>query len=202
MIKCIMIESGHGKSAIGTKDPGAVGNGQTERNMVVILARQVLAILNSKPELKNVLVQGVGVETEANLASKVKYVNSVIGENKFMPSEVFSISLHMNSHFTKSPRGFEIWYCKGAKPNRVTISEYLVRAWQKYAILPLRPKTMQPTSLHHLKALYIDNYKCPAVLIETGFISNSEDVKAITQDYNRAAEAIAHGILEFVRSVN
>jgi N-acetylmuramoyl-L-alanine amidase len=195
-----MIEGGHGRSIIGTKDPGAVGNGQTERNMVVIIARKVLEILNSKKELKNVLVQGVGVETEANLNAKVKYVNSVIAENRFTPSEVFSVSLHMNSVFSKKPRGFEIWYCKGAKPNRITISEYLVRAWQKYAILPLRPKTMQPTSLHHRKALYIDNYRCPAVLVEIGFISNTEDVKAITQDYNRAAEAIAHGILEFVRS--
>lgn len=201
MIKCILISAGHGKSAIGTKDPGAVGNGLTERQMVVIIARKVLDILKSKPELKNTLIQGVGVETEANLRGKIKYVNSVISENKLMPSEAMSISLHMNSSISKQPRGFELWYQKAPRPNKVAIAEFITRAWQKYAIVPLRPKPIICTNQHRYGRLYIDDYNCPGVLIETGFISNSEDVKAISQDYDRVAEAIAHGILEFVRSL-
>lgn len=200
-MKTIFIEAGHGKSAIGTKDPGAVGNGQTERQMVVTIARKVIDILCTKEELKNVLIQGVGVETEANLRGKINFVNKVISENKFFPSDCISLSIHMNSSYSSKPAGFEVWYQKVPRPKKIEYAESMVRAWEKYKITPIRPKAAQPTSLNHWKRLYIDDFLCPAVLVETSFISNPADVAAITNNYDRVAECLAHGLLEHIRSL-
>jgi N-acetylmuramoyl-L-alanine amidase len=201
MIKCILIEAGHGKSAIGTRDVGAVGKGKTERQMVTVIASKVLEILKAKKELKGVLVQGVGIETEASLRGKIKFVNQVVNENKFTPQECFSLSIHMNSAFSSQPRGFEVWYQTVSRPHKLAIAESLVRSWKEYNITPLRPRPLMPTNLNHWGRLYIDDYVCPAVLVETSFISNKEDVAAIEQDYNRVAESLAHGLLEFIRQL-
>jgi len=200
MIKCILIESGHGKSAIGTKENGAVGNGKTEREMTVILGRKVLEILQSKQELKTCLIQGVGVETEANLNSKIKYLNQVVKENKFSPNECLSLSIHMNAASAKTATGFEVWYQTVFRPNKLSLAESMVRAWDKYKITPLRKSPMLPTSKNRWGRLYIDDFVCPAVLAEVSFISNASDVAAISKDYDRVAEALAHGIMNFVRS--
>lgn len=197
-----MVESGHGLSAIGTKDNGAVGSGKTEREMTVILGRKVLEILRSKEELKNVLLQGVGVETQANLKAKIKFVDQVVKENRYLPGEALCLSIHMNAAAAKTATGFEVWYQTVHRPNKLALAESMVRAWDKYKITPLRKTPMLPTSKNRWGRLYIDDFDCIGVLAEVSFISNQSDVKAITQDYDRAAEALAHGIMEFFRIDN
>lgn len=201
-IQAIFCEAGHGKSLIGTKDVGAVrnygGSVYRERDMAKELARRVLAILKAKKELGEAIIQGVGVETDANIRAKMKYVNTVMAENKLTPSKCLGVAIHMNASISNQPRGFEVWHQRSGKAK--AIGEYLIRAWQKYAICPLRPNTLISTDKHRYGKLYIDDTICPYVLVETGFISNYADVMAISGDYDRAAEAIAHGIMEYVRS--
>ena len=203
MVKALFIEAGHGKSAYGLlKDVGACSrfgdNNYQERDIALQLARRVIAILSTKKELKDVLIQGVGVETAAAITSKMKFVNTVIRENRFPMEDCLGIAIHLNASTNSKPRGMEIWYQKNGKSK--VFGEHLVRAWLDYKILPLRPVPLISTAKHRYRKLYIDDAYCPYVLIEAGFISNPEDVKAVTGDYDRVAECISHGIMEHLRA--
>jgi N-acetylmuramoyl-L-alanine amidase len=189
---------------LGLRDVGAVGSmgGKKyyERTVAVELARRIINILETKKELKKCLIQGVGVETEANISRKMKYVNMVMSENRFTPSRCLGVSIHLNAVSSSAPRGFEVWYQKNNRPR--AFAEFIVRAWKKYDVIPLRPTALLPTSRHRFGKLYIDDTLCPFVLLEVGFISSVMDLKAVLENLDRSAEAIAHGIMEYIRSLS
>lgn len=197
-MKAIFIEAGHGKSLFGTYDSGAVGRfGNSifvERDLAKQIARRVLAILKSKDELKDVLIQGVGVETDANIISKMKFVNSVIIENQFKPNECFGIAIHMNAGGNAT--GFETWFQMDGKSR--PLCEQLCRSWLDYKITPLRPKALNNSKDGRYKRFYIDDARCAYAIVETSFISNLSDCVAITNNYDRVAEAIAHGLMQYI----
>ncbi len=202
-MQAIFIEAGHGKSLLGIKkDVGAVGkfgsNVYTERSIVLELARRIITILKAKPELKHCLIQGNGVETDATIRAKMKYVNTVIQENRFLPSKCLGVAIHMNASGSNQPGGFETWYQVNGKSK--PLAEYMVRAWQEYKITPLRPRPLNNNKNGRYGRFYTDDALCPYVIIETSFISNLEDVKSIISNYDRAAECLAHGIMEFIRA--
>lgn len=201
--QAIFIEAGHGKSLLGTKDVGAVGKFGSaryfERNIAVELARRILDILNSKKELKGALIQGVGVETEANIVRKMAFVNSVIRENRFTANRCFGLAIHMNASSSGTPRGFEVWHQKNGASK--ALAEYMVRAWQKYGITPLRPRAINNNKNGRYGRFYTDDALCPYLIVETSFISNLADVVAVTKNLDRSAEAIAHGLMEYIRSL-
>jgi N-acetylmuramoyl-L-alanine amidase len=201
--QAIFIEAGHGKSLLGMKDVGAVSRFGSaryfERNIAVELARRILDILNTKKELKGALIQGVGVETEANIVRKMAFVNSVIRENKFTAKKCLGLAIHMNASGSSSPRGFEVWYQKNgsSKP----FAEFMTRAWTKYNLTPLRPRPINNNKNGRYGRFYTDDALCPYLIVETSFISNLADVVAITNNLDRAAECLAHGLMEYIRSL-
>lgn len=204
MIKVIFVEAGHGKNGLfARKDVGAVGKfGEKvyhERELAKEIGRRVLVILKSKKELNGTLIQGVGVETDATVQKKMHFVNSVITENHYKPSECLGVAIHMNAATDSRARGFEVWHQKSGKSK--VFAEFLVRAWDKYNITPLRPRPVNNNKNGRYGRFYTDDAYCPYVIIETSFISNLADVDAITSDYDRVAECIAHGILEYIRSL-
>lgn len=202
-MKALFIEAGHGKSYLGLKDVGAVGKfGSSryyERDMAKELARRVIDILKTKREIKDCLLQGVGVETDASIVKKMQYVNTVIKENKLPANQCLGIAIHMNAASSNKATGFEVWHQKNGKSK--PLAEFLVRAWDKYKITPLRPRAVNNNKNGKYGRFYTDDALCPYVIVETSFISNLQDVDAIISDYDRAAEAIAHGLLEFIRSI-
>lgn len=203
-MKAIFIESGHGRNGVFNRlDTGATskfgGVQYLERSFTVELGRRVLAILKTKPELKGVLLQGVGIETEATIQKKMYFVNHVITENNYKPSECLGIAIHMNAASVNSARGFEVWCQKNGRSD--ALGEALVRSWGEYKVTPLRPRAINNNKNGRYGRFYTDDAYCPYVIVETSFISNLEDVNAIIKDYDRAAEAIAHGIMEYVRSL-
>jgi N-acetylmuramoyl-L-alanine amidase len=99
------------------------------------------------------------------------------------------------------PRGFEIWVQKGVRKGKINLAGQLVEAWKKYNILPLRPTPIRSTANHHFRGLYNDNLTHNAPLIEVGFISNPSDVNLIVRNYKRTAEAIAHGLMNYIRTL-
>lgn len=202
--KVIFVEAGHGKNVFGVKDVGAVGkiNGKKvyERDFAVALAREVINILKSKEELNGCLVQGVGVESDANVVKKMSFVNYVIKENKLNPLDCFGIAIHMNASISSYANGFEVWHQRSQQS--IPFAKSIVEAWHKYAINKLRPKPINNSANGRYKKFYIDDTKANYIIIETGFISNEEDAKAILNDILRAAEAIAHGIMNHLRTNN
>ena len=161
------------------------------------IGRRVLALLKTKPELKGVLLQGVGIETDASPQKKTHFVNSVITENHFKPSECVGIAIHMNAATSPMARGFEVWCQKDGKSDG--LGEYLIRSWKDYAITPLRPRAYNNNKNGRYGRFYTDDYYCPFVICETSFISNLMDLEAVMNNYDRVAECYAHATLEFLR---
>jgi N-acetylmuramoyl-L-alanine amidase len=197
MIKCILIEAGHGLSyPFNYKDCGAVNGKYTERSFNISIARKILEILKSKEELKGVLIQGVGVETNANIVKKYQFANKVIAENRYSPEECIYVAIHINSLNAKST-GFEVW----AKSNKSSyeLSEHIIQSNNEYKLFADRGVKLTKNNRH--KGLYIDNVKSTACLIENGFLSNAHDLSVLNQQIDRVAEMNAHGIMEYIRNL-
>jgi N-acetylmuramoyl-L-alanine amidase len=193
MIKCILIEAGHGKRGL-LKDPGACSAGYTERQFTVDLARKIIDILKSKEELKGVLIQGVGVETEATINKKIFYANKVIKENRFSPNEVMYIALHINSA-SKVAEGYEVYYKSDLRS--LELAHQLIKSNDAYDLFPNRGVK----SSKGQRAGYIDYVYSSAVLIENGFINNPREREILIEEMPRVAEMNAHGILTWIRNV-
>lgn len=204
--QAIFIEAGHGKSngLLGGKDTGAVGvmDGKriTEREFTVMIADAIFKIMKSKDELKNIIVQDVGIHTEASISKKMQYVNSVIAKNGLNPLLCFGVAIHMNSSTDHSANGFEVWYQKNGRS--MHYADYIARSWKEYGLTQLRPRPINNSKDGRYGKFYIDDTRANYVIVETAFVSNSIEAKKISQNIPRVAEAIAHGILEYIRSLS
>lgn len=201
--QAIFVEAGHGLGASGQKDPGAGGklNGVyiSERECAVRIASKVFEIIKNKPEFSKILVQDVAIKTEANIIKKMKYVNEVITKNKFDPKYCFGVAIHMNSSTSKKATGFEVWHQRNGLSQAFARS--IVDSWNKYNVTPLRPKPVNSSKDGRYGKFYIDDTFARYVIVETGFVSNPEEVKIVIENLDRVAEAIAHGMLEHIRSL-
>jgi N-acetylmuramoyl-L-alanine amidase len=197
-IKAICLEAGHGKpiynflgKVIGF-DTGAttICNGvkYTERDLVVDLAKKVIAKLQGKAGLQ---IFPVGVDTNADLTKKTNYINSIC--QQFGADGVLSVSLHYNAASIPSARGSEIYFQSNGKS--LTLANAFLKTFQDYAVFPLRPNPVKSSATDRFGRLYIDDLACRAVLLEPAFISNSDDMSAILGQSDRIAESIAHCIL-------
>lgn len=203
-MKAIFLDVGHGKNAFGFLDQGAcrVYNDHLfrERDFAKEIVRRMKALLDTKEELKGCLIQTVGLETDATPGAKMGFVNHTIRENRFTPSDCLSVSIHMNSSISMTPNGHEVWYQK-AGGAALALANSMVAAWKEYNILPLRPTPVNSTASNSKwHRLYIDDAICPAVLVETGFISHYDDAITVQNNFDRVAEALCHGILEYIRN--
>ncbi len=200
--QAIFVEAGHGKGTI-LPDLGAsgrIGEGKVyERDFAVLIATEILRILKTKEEIKSLIIQGVGIETSANVRKKMQYVNTVMTENHLDPTNCFGVAIHMNSG-APTACGFETWYQKSSKS--FAFANDIVQAWHEYALTPLRQKPLNNSANGRFGRFYIDDTQARYVIIETGFITNEAEAKTIKENIPRVAEAIAHGILQYIRTLN
>lgn len=103
------------------------------------------------------------------------------------------ISVHMNEYRSRSESGPQVFYREGSDGGRLLagcIQEALITALQ-----PARERAALPGDY------FILQLDVPSVLVECGFISNAAEEKLLlTEDYQaRVADAIAEGVVEFVR---
>lgn len=201
----IFVEAGHGKKQLAkfftVNDPGACNGNWRERDFAKEIAGRVLQKLQAKKESGELsgAVQGVGIVTDATIQKKMQFVNTVVNENKLNPQRCLGIAVHMNSSTSSQPSGFEVWHQKNVK-NSEKLATYIAAAWDKYEITPLRPKPVNDSKNGRYGRFYIDDTSVPYVIIETSFISNLKDVQAIQANFDRVAECIAHGIMEYLRN--
>lgn len=191
-LDALFVESGHGKAWWGGEDPGAVNGSLTERDVVVDVGRHLIARLKKK--FPNLYIQGVGVDTSANLKAKTRYINSVIKMNGFNPDNCLSVSLHCNAHKDPEAEGTETWYSKKTTP---MLADLICNSLKKY-FLDRGPKS---TATHRYRRLYIDDFICPAVLTEIGFISNLNDSKLMrtTRGKIKLADSIGNAIIKYFK---
>jgi len=199
----LFIEAGHGKSSTGTLDPGATltvrGQLITERSITTDVAGRTFRFLKSKQTPRGkTLIQDVGVSTSASVSKKMEYVNNVITLNQFDAAKCFGVAVHVNSASSRAS-GIMAYYQDHLAESK-ELADYVCQAVQKYLQFGLRSPYLLASSASRFGGLYIDQAVCPYIVLELGFLQNAAERSVLQTQGDRIAEAISHGILNYLRA--
>ena len=172
----VVLDPGHG----GT-DYGAIREGINEKDITLDITQRVASILKSKGYKYAI------TRTEDIYLGLQERCDFTETENP----EIF-VSIHVNSAVATEPFGIETHYYH--EP-----SKELAEVIQKHLIKNIDSKDR---GIIKSKFYVINHTEVPAVLVETGFISNPDErAELITEKRKDAtAKAIAEGIIEYLKS--
>ncbi len=171
----ICVDAGH-----GGQDPGAIGvNGIKEKDINLAIALKVAKLLQE--DGANVILTRDG-DYFVTLSGRVQIANSA-------DCDIF-ISIHANSG-PSSASGFEVYHYYGSYWGNV-LATYVDQEIAK--LIPLRNRGVKEAGYYVLKYTHM-----PAILIETGFVTNSYDASILTnENYQwKYAYAILHGVQRY-----
>jgi N-acetylmuramoyl-L-alanine amidase len=179
----VMLDPGH-----GGKDPGAIGvGGVKEANIVLSISKKVAKILERQ-----------GVRTKLTRDSDYFVdLNPRVEIAKRANANVF-VSIHANS-FQPRPEvnGLEIYFYGSAsgKMAEVVKRNILETVAQKGFYINNR-------NTRSARYLVLRKSQIPAILVETGYVTNAAEAARLQKEDYQAAEAegIAKGIIEYLRS--
>ncbi len=170
----VYVDAGH-----GGKDPGTIANGINEKDLNLSIALKV----RNKLQQKGVqVVMNRETDVFVDFKDTAKHANSV-------NSDVF-VSIHNNSATATSANGLETFYTKQIDlPYGKEIHSRLIANTGAYD-RGLKPDTY-----------YVTNHTVmPAVLVESGFITNPTEASKLKTDayQEKIASAIVDGIMEYL----
>lgn len=175
----------HGKSAVvldpghGGSDYGAIRCGVNEKDINLDVARRVEAILENK---------GVSVTMTRNTDIFVSLEDRTIITSKVNP-DLF-VSIHVNSSVKPEITGIETHYYH---PNSLNLAHTIHESLMSFI------KTID-RGLFKSRFYVINHTTTPAILVEMGFISNTNERCELISERRKqqTAEAIANGILKYL----
>ena len=172
----VVLDPGHG----GT-DYGAIREGINEKDITLDLAQRVASILKSKG-YRYAMTRTDDIYL--GLQDRCDYTEA---ENP----EIF-VSIHVNSAVATEPSGLEThYYHEESKELAETIQKHLVKNIDS-----------KDRGIIKSKFYVINHTDVPAVLVETGFLSNPDErAELVTEKRKDAtAKAIAEGIIEYLKN--
>lgn len=175
--KPVVIDPGH-----GGKDPGAIGcNGVREKDVNLRIARRVTALLRQ---------QGVEVRMTRNSDSFMELNDRAEVSNQ-VNARLF-VSIHADSARNSAARGYTVFIPASRCAQSNPLASGILREFASTGMVN------RGTRKADYRVLRLT--KCPAVLVETGFLSNRLDARKLASDEYQlqCAVAISKGILEFL----
>ncbi|MDI1476804.1 N-acetylmuramoyl-L-alanine amidase [Polyangium sp. y55x31] len=205
----VVIDPGHGDShdESTTIDPGAVGGGLNESDVVLDISK----LLKGKLAAKTDLIESVHLTREGNVDNpsqpKLLWRQQVAVAKK---CDVF-LSIHMNSFTSASANGKEVFYnhkasnkAESAKLAGALYTAYkLPIAWREP---PIKTSGLSVLATYKWKSTKLGIYRDAtifqsvkaAALFELGFISNDADRKAVVDNKDNIAGWLCDGICSYV----
>ena len=180
--KIIIIDAGHG----GT-EPGSVKQGIQEKDINLQIALQLQKRLEAKG-YKVVMTRDD--DTAISLKNRAKLANQAKGD--------LLISIHQNSFRDASVHGIEVYY----NSDKTTNDQQLAQMIQESLINETGAKNR---GIHSDNGLVVTRETImPAVLVETAFISNDDELDLIMSDdyQNKVVKGIVVGIEEFLNELD
>ena len=181
----VVLDAGH-----GGHDDGASNKGTKEKDLnYKIIYKKAKKYFNSRES--NVKAYWTRTtDTFITLSDRAKFASKV-GADLF-------VSLHMNSAFSSSANGMEIYYSK--ENNKSTNSGLTSKKLAKKMLKTLKKDLKESKTRGVKTARFYVTYRntVPAILIELGFLSGSSDYSKLTSEsyQNQAAESIYKCISE------
>ena len=190
----VIIDAGH-----GGEDGGAVGiNGALEKDINLTIAKRlydeltksgIACVLTRSEDIllydRNQDYEGrkKALDMQARLRTVSKYENAIF------------VSIHQNSFPVEKYNGFQAYYSGNSEASQVlatTIEQSIKNS--------LQPNNNRVAKASEGKIYLLDNLTCPAVLLECGFLSNTNECEQLCSDayQTRMCNVISDGIIAFL----
>ncbi len=179
----VFLNPGHAPG--GEPDPGAVNNatGLRECDVAISVGKSAASYLNA-----------AGVETELLQSDSLEEICEAANASD---ADIF-VSIHCNAAEAEEANGTETWACAGSYRGSMLASCIQSQLVNALDTTDRGVKIATPG----VNGLYVlTNTDMPAVLVELGFISNSDDEKILANNQDALARALARGVTDYECSV-
>lgn len=176
-------------AAKGGKDAGLSANGKNEKNITLDMALDVKEKLDK---------QGINVILTRNSDTDVTDEARVNTCNKASANIV--VSLRMNSYNNDTSVSGAESYIHTTKPAEAAeLSRRILSNLETSA--GIKNRGVKTGTVADAKENYYINAhsKCTSTIIDMGFITNASDLKKVTTDKDKTAQAIADGITDYLK---
>lgn len=187
----VLIDSGHGGI-----DPGKVGvNGAYEKDInlsIALFLKDILEDSGCEVVMTRETDTGLYSESDSNkktadLKKRVELMNSE------HPNAI--VSIHQNSFTQESSKGAQVFYQSSSDEGK----KFAEIMQEQMAILDETNKRVaKPNSDYYI----LKNSKDVAIIVECGFLSNSQEAGLlVTKDYQeKVAKAVAKGVVNYLKT--
>lgn len=180
----IFIDQGHNPEQVNA---GAEGNGLREQDITYNVGIYLDDILNNDPRFeartsRTSPTEILGYNNTSSLQARVDAANS-------WPANYF-ISLHCNASDNPSYNGSEV-YVREAYTQAYYLAEYVLNS------IVSRVGTRNNGVRINPSLFVLRKTTMPAILVEMGYITNSEDAQKLANDQYQFAYAIYEGLLQY-----
>ena len=184
-----ILNIGHGntinKNGVRVYDPGAVGNGFEEYKYNYDLVNKYVA-----PYLKEMEVDHEVIIQSERFSKLPAEINRISDKNDII------VSFHLNSVDYNEGNGVEVFYYPTSQKGK-ELAKIMLDANLK--ITKLKNRGRKPNVLGARGHALFQKTKAPAVLIESGFITNDRDIATLNAVQEELGRSYAKAIAEYVR---
>lgn len=188
---CIVIDAGHGGS-----DPGKIGiNGEKEKDLNLRIAKKLKKDLEKK-KFRVILTRDSdeGLYSENARNKKVEDMKKrceIIDDAK----PVFTISIHQNSYPEEYVKGAQVFYYGQSKDGEELAK--ILQTSLKEHLDKENNRTAKANESYYL----LKKTKSPTVIVECGFLSNSEEAALLSDSkyQQKVADAICQGVYKYLK---
>ena len=181
------------QSAHGGDDPGKIGvNKEKEKDVNLAISKKLFQVLNEqgyKVVLTRsedvVLGDGDKFSKISDLNKRCEIINNAYEEN----NKCIMVSIHQNSFTQTSVHGAQSFYFQRSEQSKL-LGETLQKILNEK--VNEKEKKAKPNDSYYL----LINSKCPGIIVECGFLSNSDEATKLTNEtyQKELAEILSEGI--------
>jgi N-acetylmuramoyl-L-alanine amidase len=173
-------------AALGGSDSGSSANSLVEKNVTLSVAQKVKDALEKS-----------GVTVVMTRDSDKAVTNEARIQTCTAANADLMVSFRMNSAENTSVRGYEIWVNNKKPANSVSAAESIDKSLS--AVTGIKSRGVKYGTVTDAEENYYVNSKskCASLVIQLGFITNSDDAQLLKTNEADVAQKIAEGIVDY-----